>query len=316
MRKRKLGKSDLEVSALALGTNVFGWTVDEHTAFTILDVYVDAGGNLIDTADTYSRWVAGNRGGESEGIIGKWLRRSGKRSKVVIATKVGSEMGPDKKGLSRDYILREVEASLQRLQTDYIDLYQSHKDDPNTPIEDTLDAYAQLIAQGKVRSIGASNFSAERLARAVQIGEERGLPRYVSLQPRYNLYDRAEYEQSLEPVCREQGLGVITYYSLASGFLTGKYRSTEDLSKSIRGQGITIYLNRRGFRILDALSRVAEQYCSSPAAVALAWLMTRPGVTAPIASVTGIGQLRELIAGTLLDIDAASLDELTKASAE
>jgi aryl-alcohol dehydrogenase-like predicted oxidoreductase len=315
MKKRQLGKSGVEVSTLALGTNVFGWTVDEQTAFTILDAFVDAGGNLIDTADTYSRWVEGNRGGESETAIGKWLKRSGKRNRVVIATKVGSEMRPGKKGLSKSYILQAAEDSLKRLQTDVIDLYQSHRDDPDTPQEETFEAYAQLMKQGKVRLIGASNFSAERLARAVQICEERGLPRYVSLQPRYNLYDRAEYEQSLEPVCREKGLGVITYYSLASGFLTGKYRSTQDLSKSIRGQGITIYLNKRGFRILDALSRVADKYRSSPAAVSLAWLMTRSGVTAPIASVTSLAQLRELIAGTQLDIDAASLAQLTEASA-
>jgi len=316
MKKRQLGRSGLEVSTLALGTNVFGWTVDEQTAFTILDAFVDAGGNLIDTADTYSRWVEGNRGGESETVIGKWLKRSGKRNRVVIATKVGSEMRPGKKGLSKSYILQAAEDSLKRLQTEVIDLYQSHRDDPDTPQEETFEAYAQLLKQGKVRLIGASNFSAERLARAVQIGEERGLPRYVSLQPRYNLYDRAEYEQSLEPVCREKGLGVITYYSLASGFLTGKYRSAQDLSKSIRGQGITIYLNKRGFRILDALSCVADRCHSSPAAVSLAWLMTRPGVTAPIASVTSLGQLRELLAGSQLDIDAASLNELTRASAE
>ena len=316
MKKRQLGSSGLEVSTLALGTNVFGWTVDEQTAFTILDAFVDAGGNLIDTADTYSRWVEGNRGGESETVIGKWLKRSGKRNRVVIATKVGSEMRPGKKGLSKSYILQAAEDSLKRLQTEVIDLYQSHRDDPDTPQEETFEAYAQLLKQGKVRLIGASNFSAERLARAVQIGEERGLPRYVSLQPRYNLYDRAEYEQSLEPVCREKGLGVITYYSLASGFLTGKYRSAQDLSKSIRGQGITIYLNKRGFRILDALSCIADRCHSSPAAVSLAWLMTRPGVTAPIASVTSLGQLRELLAGSQLDIDAASLNELTRASAE
>jgi aryl-alcohol dehydrogenase-like predicted oxidoreductase len=316
MKKRQLGRSGLEISVLALGTNVFGWTVDEQAAFAILDAFVDAGGNLIDTADTYSRWVEGNRGGESETLIGKWLTRSGKRNRVVIATKVGSEMRPGKKGLSKSYILQAAEDSLKRLQTDVIDLYQSHRDDPDTPQEEALEAYSQLMKQGKVRTIGASNFSAERLVRAIQISDERGLPRYVSLQPRYNLYDRAEYEQSLEPVCRENGLGVITYYSLASGFLTGKYRSTQDLSKSIRGQGITIYLNKRGFRILDELSRVADRYHSSPAAVSLAWLMTRLGVTAPIASVTSLVQLRELIAGTQLDIDAASLEELTKASAE
>ncbi len=315
MKKRKLGRSDLEVSNLALGSNVFGWTVDEPTAFAILDAFVDAGGNLIDTADTYSRWVAGNRGGESENIIGKWLKRSGKRNKVFIATKVGSEMRPGRKGLSKSYILQEANDSLKRLQTDVIDLYQSHRDDPDTPQEETFEAYAQLIQQGKVRSIGASNFSAERLARALELSEKQKLPGYESLQPRYNLYDRAEYEQSLEPVCRDKGLGVITYSSLGGGFLTGKYRSTQDVSKSIRGQGITIYLNQRGFRILEALDRVANRYRSSPAAVSLAWLLARPGITAPIASATSVDQLRELISGTQLDLDAASIAQLTEASA-
>ncbi len=315
MEKRKLGRSDLEVSNLALGTNVFGWTVDEPTAFAILDAFVDAGGNLIDTADTYSRWVAGNRGGESENIIGKWLKRSGKRNKVFIATKVGSEMRPGRKGLSKSHILQEANDSLKRLQTDVIDLYQSHRDDPDTPQEETFEAYAQLIQQGKVRSIGASNFSAERLARALELSEKQKLPGYESLQPRYNLYDRAEYEQSLEPVCRDKGLGVITYSSLGGGFLTGKYRSTQDVSKSIRGQGITIYLNQRGFRILEALDRVANRYRSSPAAVSLAWLLARPGITAPIASATSVDQLRELISGTQLDLDAASIAQLTEASA-
>ncbi len=315
MNKRNLGKAGLKVSALALGTNVFGWTVDEPTAFAILDAFVDAGGSLIDTADTYSRWAPGNRGGESETIIGKWLKKSGKRSKVVIATKVGSEMGPDKKGLSRGHILREVEASLQRLQTDYIDLYQSHKDDPNTPIEETLGAYAELIAEEKIRAIGASNFSAERLARALEISDKANLPRYISLQPRYNLYDRTEYEQSLQQACLGKGLGVITYYSLASGFLTGKYRSPQDLAKSIRGQGIVIYMNQRGFRILDALDRVAKQYNSSPAAVALAWLMARPAVTAPIASATSVAQLQALIAATTLNLDRQAIEVLDRASA-
>ncbi len=316
MKKRRLGRSGLEVSALALGTNVFGWTVDEKTAFMILDAFVDTGGNLIDTADTYSRWVEGNRGGESETVIGKWLRKSGKRSKVVIATKVGSEIRPGKKGLSKSYILRAAEDSLKRLQTNVIDLYQSHRDDPETPLDETLEAYSQLMNQGKVRAIGASNYSAERLADAMKVSEELGLPRYVSLQPRYNLYDRAEYEKSLERVCREYGLGVITYYSLASGFLTGKYWSMQDLSKSIRGQGITIYLNKRGYRILEELSRVADRCHSSPAAVALAWLMTRPSVTAPISSVTSVDQLKELLAGTQLKLDKDSLDLLTQAGAE
>ena len=315
MIKRKLGNSGIAVFPLALGGNVFGWTVDGPTAFTILDAFVAAGFNLIDTADTYSRWVTGNKGGESETLIGRWLNRSGNRNKVVIATKVGSEMGPNKKGLSKDYILRAVEDSLKRLQTEYIDLYQSHKDDPDTPLEETLGAYAQLIKEGKVRAIGASNYSAERLAEALRISRQEGYPAYQSLQPRYNLYDRAEYERSLEPLCREKGLGVITYYSLASGFLTGKYRSDQDLSKSIRGQGIKIYLNERGSRILKALDEVAERYHSTPASMALAWLLARPGITAPIASATSLEQLHDLIQATKLELDHASTELLNRASA-
>ncbi len=315
MEKRKLGNSGLKVAPLALGGNVFGWTVDEPTAFTILDAFVGAGFNLIDTADTYSRWVTGNKGGESETMIGKWLKRSGNRNKVVIATKVGSEMGPLKKGLSKDYILRAVKDSLSRLQTDTIDLYQSHRDDPDTPLEETLEAYDQLIKEGKVRAIGASNYSAERLSEALRISRQQGYPAYQSLQPRYNLYDRADYERSLEPLCREKGLGVIAYYSLASGFLTGKYRSDQDLSKSIRGQGVKIYLNERGFRILKALDEVAARYHSTPASVALAWLIARPGITAPIASATNLEQLNDLIQATRLELDHASMELLNRASA-
>jgi aryl-alcohol dehydrogenase-like predicted oxidoreductase len=315
MIKRKLGNSGIEVFPLALGGNVFGWTVDEPAAFTLLDSFVAAGFNLVDTADTYSRWVPGNRGGESETIIGKWLKRSGNRNKVVIATKVGSEMGTNKKGLSKAYILRAVEDSLRRLQSDTIDLYQSHRDDPGTPLEETLEAYSQLIKDGKVRAIGASNYTAERLSEALLTSEQHGYPAYQSLQPRYNLYDRAEYEQSLGPLCREKGLGVITYYSLASGFLTGKYRSEKDLSKSIRGQGVRLYLNERGFRILKALDQVAKRYRSAPASVALAWLMARPGITAPIASVTSLEQLNDLIEATRLELDRSSLELLNEASA-
>ncbi len=315
MKKRKLGNSGIAVAPLALGGNVFGWTVNEPTAFKILDAFVAAGFNLIDTADTYSRWVTGNKGGESETIIGKWLKQSGNRKKVIIATKVGSEMGPNRRGLSKSYLLRAVEDSLQRLQTDTIDLYQSHKDDPDTPLEETLEAFAQLIKQGKVRAIGASNYGAVRLSEALQIGARKGFPAYQTLQPRYNLYDRAEYEQSLEPVCKEKGLSVITYSSLASGFLTGKYRSGTDLSKSIRGQGMRLYLNDRGFRILEALDQAAEQYNSTPAGVSLAWLIARPGITAPIASATSVEQLNDLIEGTKLKLDQESIDLLNKASA-
>ncbi|MDA8424277.1 MAG: aldo/keto reductase [Nitrospiraceae bacterium] len=314
MKMRKLGSSGIEVAPLALGTNVFGWTVDERAAFGILDAFVAAGGNLIDTADSYSRWVAGNKGGESETIIGKWMKQSGKRDKVIIATKVGSEMGLKRKGLSKSYILSAIEDSLRRLQTETIDLYQSHRDDADTPLEETLDAYAQLIKQGKVRAIGASNFTAERLCEALRISGQRGYAAYQSLQPRYNLYDRAEYERTLEPLCRERGLGVITYYSLASGFFSGKYRSEKDLSKSVRGLGVKIYMNDRGFRILKALDQVARHYRSTPASVSLAWLMARPGMTAPIASATSPDQLHDLIAATKLELDEESIRLLNTAS--
>ncbi len=315
MKKRKLGNSGLEIAPLAFGGNVFGWTVDEQTAFTLLDTFVAAGFNLIDTADTYSRWVPGHRGGESETIIGKWLKRRGNRNKVIIATKVGSEMGPDKKGLSKDYILRAAEDSLRRLQTDVIDLYQSHQDDPDTPLEETLEAYSQLVKQGKIRAIGASNFGPERLSYALEASRKQGYPGYQSLQSLYNLYDRAEYERSLEPLCRKMGLAVISYSSLASGFLTGKYRSEDDLSKSPRGQGIKTYMNERGFRILKALDQVAEQRHSTPATVSLAWLMARPGITAPIASATGLEQLNDLIEATRLVLDPSQIDLLNRASA-
>ena len=315
MNKRKLGNSGLEVPPLAFGGNVFGWTVDEQMAFKLLDAFVAEGFNMIDTADTYSRWVPGNKGGESETIIGKWLKRSGNRNKIIIATKVGSEMGPGMKGLSKNYILRAIEESLRRLQTDIIDLYQSHKDDPATPLEETLEAYSLLIKQGKVRAIGASNYDAERLSQALQVSQQQGYPAYQSLQPLYNLYDRSDYERSLESLCRKRGLGVISYFSLASGFLTGKYRSEVDLSKSPRGQGIRKYLNARGFRILDALDQVAEQHQTSPATVSLAWLIARPGIIAPIASATSLEQLNDLIQATRLELNQSQLEILERASA-
>ena len=315
MKKRMLGRSGLEVYPLALGGNVFGWTVDEPMAFRILDAFTDAGGNLLDTADSYSRWVPGNTGGESETMIGKWLKQSGKRDRVVIATKVGSQMGSDRKGLSRTYIMSAVEDSLKRLQTDYIDLYQSHFDDAETPLEETLEAYSALVKQGKVRAIGASNFTAERLSEALRISEQQGYPSYQSLQPRYNLYDRQEFEEVLEPLCREAGLGVISYYSLASGFLTGKYRSIDDLAKSVRGVNAGHYLKPRGVRILNALDRVADQYQVKPASVALAWLIARPGLTAPIASVTNLVQLEDLLRAATLELNGASLRSLNRASA-
>jgi aryl-alcohol dehydrogenase-like predicted oxidoreductase len=314
MTKRKLGNSGLEVSSLAFGGNVFGWTADESTSFKLLDAFVAAGLNLIDTADVYSRWAPGNRGGESETIIGKWLRKSGNRDRVVIATKVGMEMGPGEKGLAPAYIRRAVERSLERLQIDTIDLYQSHEDDPNTPLEETLGAFSELVRQGKVRAIGASNYSAARLGEALRVSLANDLPRYECLQPNYNLYDRAGFEAELEPLCRREGLGVISYYSLAAGFLTGKYRSDADLAKSARGAKVKNYLNDRGFRILGALDGVAARYHSTPARVALAWLIARPGVTAPIASATSVEQLNDLVEATRLSLDAEAVEALNRAS--
>jgi aryl-alcohol dehydrogenase-like predicted oxidoreductase len=314
VEKRNVGHSRLKAAPLAFGGNVFGWTADEKTSFSLLDAFVDADCNLVDTADVYSHWVPGHKGGESETIIGKWLKQSGKRDKVIIATKVGMEMEPGKKGLSRAHIQSSVEDSLRRLQTDYIDLYFSHKDDPDVPIEETLDAYAQLIRQGKIRVIGASNYSAERLEEALQISERNDLPAYECLEPEYNLYDRADYEKNLEPICMKYGLGVISYFSLASGFLTGKYRSEADLAKSPRGQMVKRYLNERGFRIIDALEQVARRYGTTPASVAIAWLVARPSVTAAIASATSVRQLNELVRAAELKLDSESIALLNKAS--
>ena len=315
MNKRRLGQSDIQVAPLAFGGNVFGWTVDEPTAFSLLDQFVAAGFNLIDTADVYSRWVPGNSGGESETIIGRWLKRSGKRGQLVLASKVGMEMGPGKKGLGKAYILQAVEDSLRRLQTDYIDLYQSHIDDADTALEETLQTYEQLVRQGKVRVIGASNTSAPRLQQALDASRRHAYPRYESLQPEYNLYERSGFETALAPVCAEQGLGVICYYALARGFLSGKYRSEQDQAKSVRGASMKKYMNARGFRILDALDAVAKQHQATPARVALAWLISRPGITAPIASATNTAQLAELIAATRLQLDPASIERLNAASA-
>jgi aryl-alcohol dehydrogenase-like predicted oxidoreductase len=314
MQKRKLGRSGLEVFPFAFGGNVFGWTADEPTSMRLLDRFVDEGFNLIDTADMYSRWVPGHKGGESEIIIGKWLKKSGKRDKVVIATKVGMEMAPDRKGLAPAYIQRAVEDSLKRLQTDHIDLYQSHTDDAATPLADTLGAYDKLIKAGKVRAIGASNYSAERFEEALAVSKQHHLPRYESMQPNYNLYDRADFELKMQEVCVRNEVGVISYFSLASGFLTGKYRSEADLAKSPRGQGVKKYLNDRGHLILDALDKVAKETSSTPARVALAWLMAQPGITAPIASATSLPQLEDLFAATRLQLDPARLERLDAAS--
>ena len=315
MEYRKLGNSGLTVSSLGLGGNVFGWTADEQASFQVLDAFVAAGGNLIDTADVYSAWVPGHKGGESETVLGKWLARNGNRKKVLIATKVGMEMGSGRKGLSKSYILRAVEGSLKRLRTDCIDLYQSHADDPETPMEETLEAYAQLIREGKIRAIGASNFDAVRLSQALEVCARNGYPAYQSLQPQYNLCDRADYESTIEPLCREKGLGVLPYFPLASGFLTGKYRSEKDLAGSARVEYAKNYLNERGFRILAALDQVARQYLSTPAAVSLAWLMARPGVTAPIPSARNLSQLTDLIAATKIHLDPPSIEALDRSSA-
>jgi aryl-alcohol dehydrogenase-like predicted oxidoreductase len=314
MHKRKLGGSGIEVSPLCLGGNVFGWTIDEQRSFTVLDGFVGAGFEFIDTADVYSKWVPGHQGGESETILGNWIKQRGNREQLIVATKVGMEMGGGGKGLSRSYILQEVESSLQRLQTDYIDLYQSHQDDPDTPLEETLEAYSQLLKQGKVRAIGASNYGGERLTAALEVSRQHGYASYQTLQPLYNLYDREAYESKLEPVCRQHGLGVIPYFSLASGFLTGKYRSEADLAKSKRGQGVKKYLNERGFRILAALDQVAQKYHSKPARIALAWLLAQPTITAPIASATTLDQLNDLSEGVRLELDQASLQTLSAAS--
>ncbi len=312
---RKLGNSAIEVAPLAFGGNVFGWTVDEATSFSLLDKFVDAGLNLVDTADVYSRWVPGNSGGESETIIGKWIKQGGKRDKLVIATKVGKDMGDGKIGLSRAYIKRAVEASLTRLQTDYIDLYQSHDDDRNTPLEETLQTYGELVQEGKVRLIGASNYDAARLEQARQISRAHGYPLYQTLQPEYNLYARAEFENTLEQYCLKEQIGVINFYGLASGFLSGKYRSEQDIGKSARGGKVQAYLNPRGLRILDALDAVAARLDSTPASVALAWLMARPSITAPIASATSLAQMDALIAATQLTLDTAAIAQLDQASA-
>jgi aryl-alcohol dehydrogenase-like predicted oxidoreductase len=311
---RKLGDSGLETAPLVLGGNVFGWTVDAAASFRLFDAFVDAGLNAVDSADVYSLWVPGNKGGESETIIGQWLKHSGKRGQVLVFTKVGIEYAPGKKGLKKDYILRAAEDSLRRLQTDYIDVYFSHKDDPDTPPQETLEAYGKLKEQGKVRAIGASNFSSARLAESLALAESGKLPRYEVLEPHYNLVARAEYERELEPLVLEKKLGVTTFFSLASGFLTGKYRSASDAGKSPRGKRAQWYLNEHGLRVLGALDEVAKETNSNPARVALAWLMARPSVTAAIASATNLEQLTDLIEATRLALSPAAIEKLNRAS--
>jgi aryl-alcohol dehydrogenase-like predicted oxidoreductase len=316
MQKRLLGKTNLEVVPLVFGGNVFGWTVDEAQSHKLLNAFVGMGFNFIDTANVYSTWVPGNRGGESETIIGNWLKANNKRHQVILATKVGMEMGDGSSGLRKENIIQSAENSLKRLKTDVIDLYQSHRDDENTPLEETLEAYQTLIQQGKVRAIGASNYSASRLKKALDLSKEKGLPLYSSLQPEYNLYDRAGFEDGLEHLCMKYGLAVISYYSLASGFLTGKYRSEKDLQKSIRGSNVgKRYLNPRGMRILAALDEVAQSHHCSLAAVSLAWLLHRKSITAPIASATRVEQIKEFAQAVTLKLDAQQIKCLDEASA-
>lgn len=313
MEKRKLGNSGFEIKPFVLGGNVFGWTIDEPNSFRVLDAFLGSGFQLIDTADVYSNWKSGNRGGESETIIGNWMKSRNCRHQVLIATKVGGDMGKGK-NLKKNYILQAAEDSLRRLQTDHIDLYQSHWDDLSTPCEETLEAYDQLIKEGKVRTIGASNFSKSRLLESLLVSGEKKLPRYESFQPRYNLYDREEFEREYQQLCLDQNLGVIPYYSLASGFLTGKYRSEADFSKSTRGGGIHKYMTPRGFRILEALDQVAQRYSVTPAAISLAWLLSRPSVTAPIASATRVEQLHELLKAIEITLDEDAVRQLNEAS--
>src|SRR6478609_3646578 len=315
MIKRRLGRSALEAMPIAFGGNVFGWTADEKTSFELLDAFVDAGFNLVDTADVYSRWVPGHAGGESETIIGKWLRQTGKRHRIVLATKVGKPMGDDDKGLSAAYIRRAVDASLTRLKTDVIDLYQAHKDDAETPLEETLSAFAELIKAGKVRAIGASNYTAPRLQEALETSARLGLPRYETMQPQYNLMEREGFEAELGPLCAREGVGVINYYALASGFLSSKYRSAADFGKSARGGGMSKYLTPRGHAVLDALDTIAREMSATPAQVALGWLLAKPVVTAPIASATNDAQIDDLVKAASLTLSPAAVAKLDAASA-
>ncbi|HEY6984428.1 aldo/keto reductase [Reyranella sp.] len=314
MEKRRLGKSGIEIAPVALGGNVFGWTADETTSHRLLDAFVDAGFSFIDTADVYSRWAPGNKGGESETVIGNWLKKDrSKRDKIVLATKCG--MALPSRALSRSHIVESVDASLKRLNTDRIDLFQSHKDDPDTPQEETLSTYAELVKAGKIGAIGASNFEAPRLAEAAKLARDKGLPRYESLQPHYNLMERGLFEGALENECLKEGIGVIPYYSLASGFLSGKYRSEADLGKSKRGAGVKKYLNDKGLAVLKALDAAARKHNASDTQVALAWLMQRKSITAPIVSATSLDQLKELVAAPRIKLDADSVAAIDKASA-
>jgi aryl-alcohol dehydrogenase-like predicted oxidoreductase len=309
------GAAGLQIVPVVFGGNVFGWTADEARSFELLDAWVDRGFNCVDTADVYSTWMPGHVGGESETIIGKWLAQSGKRDKIVLLTKVGFEMKSGGKGLAKKYILEEVEQSLKRLQTDYVDLYQSHTDDETVPLEETLEAYAQLIDQGKVRFIGASNYKGARLAEAMEVAETKKLPSYRTLQPEYNLHDRQAYEQDHAPVAHKYGLGVIPYFSLASGFLTGKYQTLDDAKGKKREARVQKYFDERGMKILKALKQVSEETGAEQAAISLAWLLGQPTVTAPIASATSIQQMDAMSAAVELELTAAQMAMLTDASA-
>lgn len=315
MRQRRLGRTDLSIAPLVFGGNVFGWTADKRTSFALLDRFAKAGFNAIDTADVYSAWAPGNKGGESETIVGEWMRARANREKMVVITKVGSPMGEGKQGLSARYVAEAVEASLRRLRTDRIDVYLSHWPDAKTPYEETLGAYAALLKAGKVRAIGASNLDVAQMRAALDAAKAHGLPRYDVLQPEYNLYDRGGFDGPLRDLCVREDIGVITYFSLAKGFLSGKYRGEADLGQSVRGGGVKAYLNPRGMRILAALDEVGAKHKAKPAEVALAWLIAQPGITAPIASATSLAQVESLIKAAELELDAGDVEALDKASA-
>lgn len=314
MKTRALGNSGLDVSSICLGGNVFGWTIDEAASFKVLDAFTEAGGSFIDTADVYSRWAPGHQGGESETIIGRWMKERKNRHKIVLATKVGMDMGHDKVGLSKNYIINAVDDSLKRLKTDHIDLYISHKDDETTPLEETAEIYGQLIKHGKIRVAGASNFTGKRLTKAIHASHKATAPAYQSLQPQYNLFDRADFERDLEPTCKEFNLGVTPYSSLASGFLTGKYRSEKDFVKSVRGGGMNRFFNERGTKILESLDAVAKDHECALTTVAIAWLMSRPTVTSPIVSATSVEQLKDITKAATITLSQHHLERLDKAS--
>lgn len=315
MKKRVLGKTGFEIVPLVFGGNVFGWTIDENRSFQILDAIVDLGLNAIDTADVYSRWAPGNQGGESEIIIGKWLKANpSKRDKILIFSKVGADMGDDHKGLSKRWIIQAVEDSLRRLQIDVIDLYQSHWPDPQTSYEETLSAYDQLLKEGKIRAIGASNLNAQQLSDSLTVAKNNNLPAYQTLQPEYNIYDHEQFDENLRNLVLKENIGVITYYSLASGFLSGKYRSKDDLNQSKRGEKVASYLNKRGMNILNALDKISEKHQATQAEIALAWLMARKEVTAPIASATTIPQLKSLVHALQINLTPDDMTILDQAS--